>query len=213
LGSWQLPSQDLLEHPRRELIMRINTCHKLICFSSITIFLLILSSCRQIEPSPSGTSVPVVTPRSGEVGKDEIGEYTVVSEQGNYSDDGFVLRIEERAYEILSKSRFIVTQSNLGLEAQSIGIKDINVFFYQGNTQISSNNINMAALLKTASNEVSSLASDEVVFSSELYEIKYDSFLDEENLTQRPCGVVKLDYVDETFYPIVLDTCYRPSNN
>jgi hypothetical protein len=193
--------------------MRINTRYKLLCFSSIIFFLLMLSSCRQLEPSPSVTSVPPITPRSSWVGKDEIGEYTVVSEQGSYSDDGFVLRIEERFYEGLSKSRFIVTQSNLGLQAQSIGIKNMNVFVYQDNAQLSSNNINMSPFLKTGSNEVSSLASDGVVFASEQYEIKSADSLYEETPTQRPCGVVKLDYVDETFYSIVLDTCERPSIN
>jgi hypothetical protein len=193
--------------------MRTDTLYEVLRLFSITIFLLVLASCRQIEPSTSATSAPEIVPRSGQVGQDDIGEYKVVSEQGNYGDDGFVLRIEERFYEGLSTSRFIVTQSNIGLQAQSIGIKNMSVFVYQDKAQLSSNSINVSSFLKTANNEVSSLGSDGVMFASEQYEIESADFLYEETPNQRPCGVVKLDYVDETFYPIVLDTCERPSIN
>jgi hypothetical protein len=192
--------------------MTTNASHRLICGFFFAALLLTLASCRQIEPNTSVISNPEIVPRSGQVGKDEIGEYTIVSERGSRDDKGFDLRIEERVYENLSKTRFVVTQSNLGLQAQSIGIKSMNVFVYQGDTQISTNNINTASLLNTAGTEISP-ASSEVIFASEPYEVKLDETFYAEQVTDRPCGVVKLDYVDETYYPIVLDTCDRPTIN
>ena len=179
-----------------------------------------LSSCRQSEQTSLPTFSPIETPEADYFGTDDVGEYMIGSERSIQDESGFMLKIEERVYEDLAKSRFIVTQRNLGLRAQSVGMKAVNFFAYPGGSEIdtstlnANSNLNASAFLSSAVIGYQSSTS-EGVFMSELYDYHFSDALElldsKENLAKKACGVIKVDFADETFDPIVLDTCYHPA--
>lgn len=161
-----------------------------------------LAACRQAEQKQSEPNYTwdeyIATLET-----DDVGSYRVVSANAIESDSGFTLGVEARFYPELKKTRFVVTQDDLALQAQAIGIEDMRFLVHQGDKVLVTQDFNSSPL---ATQNLS-----ENLFVTDLYDLRplrNDS-------SSEVCAVLELTYEDELYFPINLSACnnYIPSSS
>jgi hypothetical protein len=145
---------------------------------------------------PPGIDLATVSVR--EPLRDEIGRYRNASARAAVSDDGVLVRVEERFYIDTSQARFVVLQRNLALRNELQGILTMGLRLYQGDTTLGVVDLTATATTEPASEEL---------FSTQLFATD----MSREALTDRTCAVVDVTFSDENWYPLSLDTCDQRS--
>jgi hypothetical protein len=145
---------------------------------------------------PPGIDLATVSVR--EPLRDEIGRYRNASARAAVSDDGVLVRVEERFYIDTSQARFVVLQRNLALRNELQGILTMGLRLYQGDTTLGVVDLTATATTERASEEL---------FSTQLFATD----MSREALTDRTCAVVDVTFSDENWYPLSLDTCDQRS--
>lgn len=164
---------------------------------------LVLTACQmtpQPEALPQGLppGIDLASIEVREPLRDEIGPYRNASGRAAVSDDGVLVRVEERFYIDTSQARFVVLQRNLALRHELQGIKSMGLRLYQGDVTL--------AVIDLTSTATTELAPQEL-YSTQFFETD----MSREALNDRTCAVVDVTFSDETWYPLSLDTCDQRS--
>ena len=176
---------------------------KALSIFSLALLSLVLAACQmtpRAETLPQGLpdGFDLTTAKVREPLRDEFGRYRTASSRAAIGDDGVLIRVEERFYIDSSQVRFVVLQKNLALRLAGPGISAMGLRLYQRGSTLATMDLTQAAHAESATQEL---------YTTQFFQ----SNMSWETVGDRTCAVLDVDFTDETWYPLSLDTCDQRS--